>query len=94
MSRHLSRFSSPSFWGMVVMALSLALITGCSRGPSAKELSLLEEKKQATEAAESTLEKKKAQKASLERKLAEKKVEKKALDEKLSGTRASLSNWE
>ncbi len=94
MSRHLSRFSNPSFWAMVVAALSLALVTGCSRGPSATELSLLEEKKQATEAAESTLAKKKAQKASLERKLADKQAEKKALDEKLSGTRASLSNRE
>ncbi len=71
--------------------LTLALAIGCARGPSQKELGVLEENRQATEAAEQQVTQKKAEKAELERQLAEKKAEKKALEEKRDGTAEALA---
>ena len=71
--------------------LSLSLAAGCARGPSQKELGVLEENRQATDAAEQQVAQKKAEKAELERQLAEKKAEKKALEEKRDGTAEALA---
>jgi septal ring factor EnvC (AmiA/AmiB activator) len=75
----------------VLAALTLSLTAGCARGPSQKELGVLEENRQATEAAEQQVTQKKAKKAELERQLAEKKAEKKALEEKRDGTAEALA---
>jgi ribosomal protein L9 len=73
------------------VALSLPLVVGCAGGPSQEEISLLEEKRMAAEAAEKQIVELKAEKARLERKIAEKKAEKKAQQEKLSGAKAALA---
>ena len=77
--------------GLVVGALSLALLAGCAGGPSQEELSLLEEKRQAMEAAQAQVEEKQAEVARLERELAEKKAAKKALEEKRTAVKANLA---
>lgn len=76
----------------VAAALALGLIAGCSAVPNQKELSLLEEQRQAMEAAEDQVANKKAEKARLERKLADDKAELKALDEKKAATETNLSS--
>jgi septal ring factor EnvC (AmiA/AmiB activator) len=91
MSRRFRTTRKLSLLGFSVAALSIALLAGCSRGPSQKEMSLLEEKRQAMDAAEKKLAEKKAEQARLERKLAEKKAEKKALEEKRDATQAAIS---
>ena len=84
--------SAKSGWlRLCVAALAVAFMAGCAGGPSEKELSLLEQQKQATEAAEKTVAQKKAEKARLERQLAEKKAEKKALEKKRAETEANLA---
>ena len=90
MSCHLSTIRRYSLSGLVVAALSLPLLAGCAGGPSKEELSLLEEKRQAVEAAEDQVAEKKAEKARVERKVAEKKAEKKSLEEKQAATKAGL----
>ena len=75
-----------------VAVLAIGLIAGCSAVPNQKELSRLEEQRQATEAAENQVAEKKAEKAALERKLADGKAELKALDEKKAATEANLSS--
>lgn len=76
---------------LLLAVLALSLVAGCARGPSEKELGVLEENRQATEAAEEQVTQKKAEKAELERQLAEKKAEKKALEEKRDGTAEALA---
>jgi hypothetical protein len=93
MSRRLFNLKIPT-WGIGVAALSLVLLGGCSGGPSAKELSLLEEKRQAVVTAEKQVAQKKAQKAQLERKLAEKKAAKEALEQRSTATRSALVEME
>jgi len=80
--------------GLTVAALSLPLVVGCAGGPSQEELSLLEEKGLAAEAAEKKVAELKAEKARLERKLAEKKAEKKALEDKKAAVKAAVAEWE
>jgi septal ring factor EnvC (AmiA/AmiB activator) len=67
-------------------ALALAFTVGCAGGPSQKELSALEQKRQATESAENLVAEKKAEKARLERTLAERKDEKKSQENRLATT--------
>ena len=76
---------------LLLAGLVLLLVAGCARGPSEKELGVLEENRQATEAAEQQVTQKKAEKAELERHVAEKKAEKKALEEKRDGTAEALA---
>ena len=76
---------------LLLAGLVLSLAAGCARGPSEKELGVLEENRQATEAAEQQVTQKKAEKAELERQVAEKKAEKKALEEKREGTAEGLA---
>ena len=93
MSRRRS-ISTYSFLGLITVAFSISLLSGCSRGPSQEELSLLEEKRQAVEAAQKQIDEKKAEKARLERKVAEKKTTRKALEEKRDATKATLAEME
>ena len=93
MSRRRS-ISTYSFLGLITVAFSISLLSGCSRGPSQEELSLLEEKRQAVEAAQKQIDEKKAEKARLERKVAEKKTTQKALEEKRDATKATLAEME
>ena len=87
----LCKLGKPSvFFALTSLALSLAV--GCARGPSQKELGVLEENRQATEAAEQKVTEKKAEKAELERQLADKRAEKKALEEKRDGTAEALAS--
>ena len=74
-----------------VGALAIAFVAGCAGGPSEKELSLLEQQKQAMEASEKTAAEKKAEKARLERRLAEKRAEKQALEKTRAATEANLA---
>jgi len=93
MSRRRS-ISTYSFLGLITVVFSISLLSGCSRGPSQEELSLLEEKRQAVEAAQKQIDEKKAEKARLERKVAEKKTTQKALEEKRDATKATLAEME
>lgn len=93
MSRRLPFLKVP-MWGIGVAALSLAFLGGCSFGPSQKELTVLETKRQAVVAAEKKVAQKKAQKAQLERKLAEKKAEKQALEQRSTATRSGLTEMQ
>ena len=93
MSRRRS-ISTYSFLGLITVAFSISLLSGCSRGPSQEELSLLEEKRQAVEAAQRQIDGKKAEKARLERKVAEEKTTQKALEEKRDATKATLAEME
>ena len=77
---------------VVAAVLVDGLIAGCSAVPNQKELSLLEEQRQAMEAAEDKVAEGKAEKARLESELADAKAELKALDEKKAATEANLSN--
>jgi septal ring factor EnvC (AmiA/AmiB activator) len=69
----------------------MAVVVSCSTGPSEKELSLLEERRMAMEAAEKQVAQKKAENARLERQLANKKAELQALESKLSSTQQNLA---
>ena len=93
MSRRRS-ISTYSFLGLITAAFSILLLSGCSRGPSQEELSLLEEKRQAVEAAQKQVDEKKAEKARLERKVAEKKTTIEALKEKRDATKAALAEMD
>ena len=92
MSLSLREFGKRSVITLSAAAFFLSLSAGCSRGPSAKELSALEEQRMAVESAEKTVAQKKAEKARLEQKLAQKKDEKQSLEEKRSATKANLAN--
>ena len=70
---------------------SLAVVAGCSTGPSEKELSLLEERRMAMEADEKQVAQKKAEKARLERQLANEKAELQSLEAKLASTQQNLA---
>ena len=93
MSRRLPFIRRFSSLGLTAVALSLPLVVGCARGPSQEELSLLDGKRMAAEAAEKQVVELKAEKARLERKIAEKNAEKKARQEKLETVRAAVINW-
>ena len=72
--------------------LALALVTGCSRGPSQEELSSLEQQRMAAEAAEQKVAEKKAEKARLERQVAEKQAIKAAAQQRQDATKAALND--
>jgi len=67
-------------------ALTLAFTVGCAGGPSEKELSALEQQREATESAEKLVQDKKAEKARLERTIAERKAQKKSQENRLATT--------
>lgn len=85
-------FGKRSVVALSAAALILSLSAGCSRGPSQKELSALEEQRQAVLSAEKKLADKKGEQNQLEQKVAEKKSKKQALEEKRSATKANLAN--
>ena len=91
MSLRLHRLNKLPLSGIGVAVLALSLMAGCSRGPSPKEMSLLEERQHAALKAEKVVEQKKAQKAQLERKLAEKKADKEALEQRSTATRSAIA---
>jgi hypothetical protein len=91
MSRRLSKLSKLPLSGIAVAALTLFLLAGCSRGPSQKEMSLLEEKQRSALKVEQIVAQKKAQKAQLERKLAEKNADKEALEQRSTATRSAIT---
>ena len=96
MSGNSCRFNSVkrTFAVLTVTSLALSFIAGCAGGPSQEELGVLEQKRQAMEAAQQLVADKKAEKARLERKLAEKQATKKALEEKKAATSAALAEME
>lgn len=71
--------------------LTLAFAIGCAGGPSQKELSALEQKRQATESAEKMVADKKAEKARLERTLAERKAQKKSQEARLASAKKCVA---
>ncbi len=79
---------------LAVPALALSLVAGCSGGPSEEELSVLEQKRQAMEAAQQQVGDMQAKKAKMERKVAEMQATKKALEEKKAATDAALADME
>ena len=79
---------------VAVTALALSLLAGCAGGPSEEEWSVLEQKRQAMEAAQQQVGDKQAEKARLERNVAEKQATKKALGEKKAATDAALAGME
>ena len=85
-------FGKRSVVALSAAALILSLSAGCSRGPSQKERSALEEQRQAALSAEKKLADKKGEQNQLEQKVAEKKAKKQALEEKRSATKANLAN--
>jgi hypothetical protein len=96
MSRISVRFNSAkrTLGVLTVTSLTIAFLAGCAGGPSQEEFSVLEQKRQAMEAAQQQVADKKAEKARLERKLAEKQATKKALEEKKAATAAALAEME
>ena len=84
-------FGKRSVVALSAAALILSLSAGCSR-PSQKELSALEEQRQAVLSAEKKLADKKGVINQLEQKLAKGKAKKQALEEKRSATKANLAN--
>lgn len=89
--RLLRKVDSGKGW-LVAASLCMGLLAACAGGPSQKELSLLEEQKQAAQSAESTLAAKKAEKARLESQLADKKAAKSGLEKKKAETLRNLSD--
>ena len=96
MSGFSCRFNSVkrSIGVLAVTSLTIAFLAGCAGGPSQEELSVLEQKRQAMEAAQQQVADKTAEKARLERKVAEKQAAKKALEEKNAATAAALAEME
>ncbi|NKB71002.1 MAG: hypothetical protein GKR89_28355 [Candidatus Latescibacteria bacterium] len=90
MSRH-ANFHKRFLTALLTAGLALALVTGCSRGPSQEELSSLEQQRMAAEAAEKKVAEKKAEKARLERQVAEKKATKAAAQKRQEATKAALT---
>jgi outer membrane murein-binding lipoprotein Lpp len=93
MSGRLPKLRTFASVGLAAIALSLPLVAGCAGGPSQEELSLLDQKRLATEAAENKVVQLKADKARLERLVADKRAEKKALQEKLAIVRNAVADW-
>ena len=90
MSRLLRNINKGSRLGLLTAALSMAVVAGCSSGPSQKEMDALGQQRQAMDAAEGKVAKLKAEKAALERDLADKKAEKKDLAAKKAAARENL----
>jgi len=79
---------------VAVTSLALAFSAGCAGGPSQEELSVLEQKRQAMDAAQQQVAEKQTEKARLERKVAEKQATKKALEDKEAATSSALAEME
>lgn len=77
-------------WLFAVVALGA--IAGCSGGPSPKELSHLEEQREAMAAAEQKVAQQKAEKARLGRRRADKEAEQGAADQRKAETEANLAS--
>ena len=78
---------------LTAVAFSLPLTVGCAGRPSQEELSLLEERRLAAEAAEKQILELQAEQARLERKIAEKRGEKQELQAKMETVKAAVANW-
>jgi len=93
MSCRLSKLRRLSSVGLAAVAFSLPLVVGCARGPSQKELGLLDQKRQAVEAAEKKVVELKAEKARLERVVQEKQAKKDSLEKRLETVQSAVANW-
>ena len=78
-------------WVCATVTVVMSVAAGCSFGPNEKELALLEENKQATEAAEEQVVAKTREKNNLERQVAAKKGEHAALEQKKADTAHNLA---
>ena len=88
----LSTLSSLKYLGVALSVVALSLVAGCSRVPSQEDMEYLEQRRQATQAAEVKVTELQAEKAQLERELAERQATKKALEDKLAATKNNLAN--
>lgn len=88
----LSTLSSLKYLGVALSVVALSLVAGCSRVPSQEDMEYLEQRRQATLAAEVKVTELQAEKAQLERELAERQATKKALEDKLVATKNNLAN--
>ena len=88
----LSSLSSLRYLGVASAIVTLSLVVSCSRAPSQEDMEYLEQRRQATLAAELKVTELQAEKAQLERDLAERQATKKALEAKLAATKNNLAN--
>ena len=88
----LSTLSGLRYIGVALTVVALSLVTSCSRVPSQEDMEYLEQRRQATLAAEVKVTELQAEKAQLERELAERQDTKKALEAKLVATKNNLAN--
>ena len=88
----LSTLSGLRYLGVALAVVALSLVASCSRVPSQEDMEYLEQRRQATLAAEAKVTELQAKKAQLERKLAERQDTKKALEAKLAATKNNLAN--
>lgn len=88
----LSTLSSLKYLGVALSVVALSFVAGCSRVPSQEDMEYLEQRRQATLAAEVKVAELQAEKAQLQRELAERQATKKALEDKLAATKTNLAN--
>ena len=88
----LSTLSGLRYLGVALTVVALSLVASCSRVPSQEDMEYLEQRRQATLAAEAKVTELQAEKAQLERELAERQDTKKALEAKLAATKNNLAN--
>ena len=88
----LSSLSNLRYLGVASAIVTLSLVASCSRAPSQEDMEYLEQRRQATLAAELKVTELQAEKAQLERDLAERQATKKALEAKLAATKNNLAN--
>lgn len=88
----LSTLSSLKYLGVASSVVALSFVAGCSRVPSQEDMEYLEQRRQATLAAEVKVTELQAEKAQLQRELAERQATKKALEDKLAATKTNLAN--
>ncbi len=88
----LSTLSSLKYLGVASSVVALSFVAGCSRVPSQEDMEYLEQRSQATLAAEVKVTELQAEKAQLQRELAERQATKKALEDKLAATKTNLAN--
>lgn len=88
----LSTLSSLRYLGVALAVAVLSVVASCSRVPSQEDMEYLEQRRQATLAAEAKVTELQAEKSQLERGLAERQATKKALEAKLAATKNNLAN--
>lgn len=88
----LSTLSILKYLGVASSVVALSFVAGCSRVPSQEDMEYLEQRRQATLAAEVKVTELQAEKAQLQRELAERQATKKALEAKLAATKTNLAN--